>query len=110
MKNGRKIKVVDFHSLELEKIRLMSECKMMELELELKMTHLREHYGSMALHSIFPKSNGISESLSGKARDLVSGFLGNSAYGTLAFNILRKGIKFLVARQVIRSINPFRKK
>ncbi|HVB02105.1 MAG TPA: hypothetical protein VNE41_00150 [Chitinophagaceae bacterium] len=109
MNRGKRITIRDYHTMELEKLRLKSECRMLEKELETRATYLKDHYGSMALHSVFPKGSITMESVAGKARNLISGIWGNTPAGSFASGAMRKGVQMLIARQLVRLITGRKK-
>lgn len=58
MNTSRKaIKVTDRYSLRREKARLKRLCREMEQEGQDRLDHVKQHYGTMALNSIFPDAH-----------------------------------------------------
>ncbi|HUX84675.1 MAG TPA: hypothetical protein VMV20_05540 [Chitinophagaceae bacterium] len=106
---SRKIRVVDFQSLQQEKIRLRAECRILESQLDQQFTHLRENFGSMAFQSILPEGSLKWTSLAGKMKDLVLGLLGNAGPQSFATGAVSKGLQMLFARQLIRLMTRSRK-
>ncbi len=110
MRESRKIRVVDFQSLEQEKIRLKAECRILEIQLDQKFTQLRKHFGSMALESVFPEGSLKWTFMAGKLKALALGVLENAGPGSFATGAVRKGLQMIFARQLIRWMTRARKK
>jgi hypothetical protein len=102
MSRSARIRVINFQTLEREKIRLQAECRLLENQLDQKISYLREHFGSMTLHSILPPGAMKWGTVAEKAKDVVVSMLGNSQPQSFAFGAMRKGLQLLFARQLIR--------
>ncbi|GAA4300378.1 hypothetical protein [Compostibacter hankyongensis] len=49
-------RIMDMHTLELEKRRVRNLCRGMEREMEQRVDYLKDNYRSLAIHSIFPSA------------------------------------------------------
>jgi hypothetical protein len=97
-----RIKVYDIETLEIEKQRLKRMCRQMEREMNSRLDHVKDHYGSMAFNSLFPGADGESNIFKwglrlGKSAwesEHIRSFLTTAIFSVVEFIAVRLGINF----------------
>lgn len=77
----KKIKVVDFATLQLEKQRLKAVCEVKKIKLEQHLAHLKKNYPEVVMKAVLPFSDETNDRIFKGAKwvnDTVSDYVGNS--------------------------------